>query len=73
MSLVEIISIIVKQYKDPKEAVEFLEKTETKVKSNTQAVTLCKVLTGNILLEKLNDQPGTKVSYCQKSFFLIFL
>jgi len=61
LSLVEIVAFVITQYKDPNEAVEFLRKTEAKVKSNSEAVTLCKVLIGQILLEKLNDQAATKV------------
>ncbi|EEB19546.1 26S proteasome non-ATPase regulatory subunit, putative [Pediculus humanus corporis] len=60
LSLVEIVAYVITQFSDPKEAVEFLEKTEGKVKANNQAVTLCKVLKGDILLQKLHDQPGTK-------------
>lgn len=37
-----------------------MEKTESKVKSNNEAVALCKVLIGQILLEKLNNQEQTK-------------
>jgi len=37
-----------------------LKKTEPKVTSNNEAVALCKVLAGQILLDKLNDQEKTK-------------
>lgn len=60
--MVEIIAFIVPKYADPKEAVTFLEATEPKVKANTEAVALCKVLQGQIYLEKLKDQAATKVS-----------
>lgn len=60
LSLVEIISHVVGQFEDKREAISFLEKIEAKVKSNNEAVALCKVLAGQILLEKLNDQDGTK-------------
>ena len=63
LSLVEIVAYVITQFSDPKEAVEFLEKTEGKVKANNHAVTLCKVLKGDILLQKLHDQPGTKVLF----------
>lgn len=56
----EIAAVVVEQYKDPKEAVSFLEKTEPKVKINTDAQNLCKVLAGQIYLEKLNDLDATK-------------
>lgn len=42
LSLVEIIAIVIEQFKDPKEAVAFLEKTEPKVKINPDAQNLCK-------------------------------
>lgn len=43
LALVEICAIIIKQYTDRKEAVLFLEKIETKVKANDEALALCKV------------------------------
>uniref|UniRef100_A0A1B6I5W3 26S proteasome non-ATPase regulatory subunit 13 n=1 Tax=Homalodisca liturata TaxID=320908 RepID=A0A1B6I5W3_9HEMI len=60
LALVEIIAFIVPKFSDYKEAVEFLEATEPKVKINSEAVALCKVLQGQIYLEKLNDQAATK-------------
>ena len=63
LSLVEILAHIVVQFEDKKEAIRFLEKSEAKVKSNNEAVALCKVLSGQILLEKLGDQDATKVMY----------
>lgn len=44
LSLVEIIAIVIEQYKNKKEAVEFLEKIQQKVKSNSDAENLCKVI-----------------------------
>lgn len=41
--MVEIVSIIITQYEDKKEAIAFLEKIETKVKINDEALALCKV------------------------------
>lgn len=58
--MVEIVADVTKQYKDPKEAIAFLEKTENKVKINTDAKNLCKVLAAQIYLDKLNDQAATK-------------
>lgn len=58
--MVEIVAIVVEQYKEPKEAISFLEKTEPKVKIDTDAQNLCKVLAGQIYLEKLNDLDATK-------------
>ncbi|KAJ8917258.1 hypothetical protein NQ315_002275 [Exocentrus adspersus] len=60
LSLVEIVAIVVEHYKDPKEAIAFLEKTEPKVKINPDAQNLCKVLQGQIYIEQLNDLEATK-------------
>uniref|UniRef100_A0A1B6M1C9 26S proteasome non-ATPase regulatory subunit 13 n=1 Tax=Graphocephala atropunctata TaxID=36148 RepID=A0A1B6M1C9_9HEMI len=60
LALVEIIAFIVPKFSDYKEAVDFLAATEPKVKVNSEAVALCKVLQGQIYLEKLNDQTATK-------------
>ncbi|KAJ8956397.1 hypothetical protein NQ318_015135 [Aromia moschata] len=60
LSLVEIVAIVVEQYKDPKEAIAFLEKTEPKVKINPDAQNLCKVLAGQLYLDKLTDLDATK-------------
>lgn len=40
--------------------MEFIEKLETKVKINVDAQSFCKVLAGQIYLEKLNDLDATK-------------
>ncbi|XP_017888631.1 26S proteasome non-ATPase regulatory subunit 13 [Ceratina calcarata] len=60
LSLVEILAFVIQQFQDKQEAIKFLEKTEAKVKTNNEATSLCKVLIGQILLEKLNDQERTK-------------
>ncbi|GJQ85275.1 putative motif in proteasome subunits, Int-6, Nip-1 and TRIP-15 [Trypoxylus dichotomus] len=60
LSLVEIAVFVVEQYVNKKDAVVFLEKLQTKVKSNTDAENLCKVLSGQIYLDKLNDLDATK-------------
>ncbi|KAF7286681.1 regulatory particle non-ATPase 9 [Rhynchophorus ferrugineus] len=60
LSLVEIIAIIIEQFKVPNEAITFLEKTEPKVKISPDAQNLCKVLAGQIYLEKLNNLEATK-------------
>ena len=62
LSLVEILAHIIVQFEDKNEAIQFLEKSEAKVKSNSEAVALCKVLSGQILLENLGDQERTKVT-----------
>lgn len=60
LSLVEIIAHVIKQYTNKKEAIAFLEKIETKVKANDEALALCKVLQGQIYLEDLNDLDATE-------------
>ncbi|XP_060808999.1 26S proteasome non-ATPase regulatory subunit 13 [Amyelois transitella] len=60
LSLIEICSHIVEQYTNKKESIEFLEKMEPKVKMNDEALTLCKVLQGQIYLEQLNDLDSTQ-------------
>ncbi|XP_075212883.1 regulatory particle non-ATPase 9 [Lycorma delicatula] len=60
LALVEIIACIVPKFADQKEAIKFLEGTEPKVRESNCAVALCKVLEGQILLEKLGDLEGTK-------------
>ncbi|XP_076618608.1 regulatory particle non-ATPase 9 [Colletes latitarsis] len=60
LSLVEILAYVIQQFQDKEEAIKFLEKTEAKVKSSNEAVALCKVLRGQILLDKLNNQEQTK-------------
>ncbi|XP_043521541.1 26S proteasome non-ATPase regulatory subunit 13 [Frieseomelitta varia] len=60
LSLVEILAYVIQQFQDKQEAIKFLEKTESKIKSSNEAVALCKVLTGQILLEKLNNQEQAK-------------
>ncbi|KAK0071590.1 hypothetical protein PV325_012642 [Microctonus aethiopoides] len=60
LSLVEILAHVIQQYPDKQEAIKFLEATEPKVTGNNEAVALCKVLAGQILLDKLNDQEKTK-------------
>lgn len=60
LSLVEILAHVIEQYPDKREAIKFLEATEPKVEKNNEAVSLCKVLEGQLLLDKLNDQEKTK-------------
>lgn len=59
LALVEIIIIVTKQIKDPKEALEFLEKSKENVKSSDEAMTLCLTAMGNIKLDQ-SDMDGTK-------------
>ncbi|XP_020279106.1 26S proteasome non-ATPase regulatory subunit 13 [Pseudomyrmex gracilis] len=60
LSFVEILAHVIQQFPDKQEAIKFLEKTEAKVQSNNEAVALCKVLKGQILLDKLNNQEQAK-------------
>ncbi|XP_062405678.1 26S proteasome non-ATPase regulatory subunit 13-like [Sardina pilchardus] len=59
LSLMEIILYVVRPISDPKDAITFLEKTREKVKSNDEAVILCKTSIGSLKLE-INDLPATK-------------
>lgn len=56
----EILAHVIEQFTNKEEAVEFLEKTEPKVTNNNEAIALCKVLQGQILLDKLHDEDRTK-------------
>jgi len=60
LSLVEIIAIVIEQFKNKQDAIKFLDKIAPKVKSNSDAENLCKVLAGQIHLECLNDLEATK-------------
>lgn len=59
LSLVEIVSFISKQIKDPKKCLEFISKTKEKVKGNTEATILCNILMGQIQLIN-QDLDGVK-------------
>lgn len=61
LSLVEISGDIVHQYTENQDAINFLSATEEKVKNHSEAVALCKVLKGQILLQKMNDANAAKV------------
>jgi 26S proteasome regulatory subunit N9 len=60
LSLVEIVAFIIKQMQDANQALEFLAKTQEKVKASTEAVVLCQTLSGQIKVTQLNDLDGTK-------------
>jgi len=60
ISLVEVCGAAVKQMTDLTEALAFIDKLETKVKSNPEAVVFCRVLRGNILLYSGNNTAATK-------------
>uniref|UniRef100_A0A4W4DNS7 26S proteasome non-ATPase regulatory subunit 13 n=1 Tax=Electrophorus electricus TaxID=8005 RepID=A0A4W4DNS7_ELEEL len=59
LSLVEIILYVIRQISDPNDAITFLEKTKEKVKSNEEAVILCKTSIGSLKLE-ISDLAATK-------------
>ncbi|BES94496.1 26S proteasome non-ATPase regulatory subunit [Nesidiocoris tenuis] len=61
LALVEIVAIVIRQYEKPQDALKFLEYIESRIKNNTEAVALVKVLQGNILLQELKDAEATKV------------
>ncbi|XP_014255171.1 26S proteasome non-ATPase regulatory subunit 13-like [Cimex lectularius] len=61
LALVEIVACIVPQFTNFQEALTFLETIESRVKSNTEAYALTKVLQGNILLDKIFNTEATKV------------
>lgn len=61
ISLVEICGAAVKQIADSAAAIAFIEKVETKIKSNPEAVVLCKVVLGSIYLHSGNDVSAAKV------------
>lgn len=60
LSLTEICAVIVKQIASVEERLTFLNQLQEKVKANKQALALCKVLMGNIILHEKNDQAETK-------------
>ena len=66
--MVEISGDIVHQYTENQDAINFLTATEEKVKNHSEAVSLCKVLKGQILLQKMNDATAAKVII----FFFLF-
>lgn len=60
LSLVEIVAQLIDQFPNYEEALEFLKAIETKVKGNSQAIALSKILSGEIILYKQNDVVGTR-------------
>ncbi|KAG9267078.1 26S proteasome non-ATPase regulatory subunit 13-like [Astyanax mexicanus] len=59
LSLVEIVLYVIRQITDPNDSITFLEKTKEKVKSNDEAVILCKTVIGSLKLE-ISDLTATK-------------
>ncbi|XP_076054703.1 regulatory particle non-ATPase 9 [Oratosquilla oratoria] len=60
LSLMEIVAEVSTQYKDPNEALTFVEKTAPKVKDHKEAKVLCNVVNAGILLHRIKDQQKTK-------------
>ncbi|XP_076277572.1 regulatory particle non-ATPase 9 [Lasioglossum baleicum] len=60
LSLVEILSHVIQQFRDKEGAIKFMKEIEVKVKSSNEASALCKVFIGQILLDKLNNQEEAK-------------
>nr|CAH0100822.1 unnamed protein product [Daphnia galeata] len=60
LSLTEICAIIVKQMGTSEERLAFLKQLQEKVKANKEALALCKVLSGGIILHEKGDQLETK-------------
>lgn len=60
LSLTEICVAVVKQIPTVDEQLVFLKQLQEKVKANKQALALCKVLTGNIVLHQKGDHAETK-------------
>merc|ERR1711953_172245 len=59
LSLVDICTPIVNGFKDAEEAVQFLEKIGDKVKANTEAFVMTRVLVGKLQLVQFKDIPKT--------------
>ena len=60
LSLVEICTPIVNRFDDAGEALQFLEKIGDKVKANTEAFVMTRVLIGKLQLLQFKDVPKTK-------------
>ncbi|CAL8110820.1 unnamed protein product [Orchesella dallaii] len=61
LSLMELCTKVVAQYDKPEDALLFLERCESRVRSNPVAFALHKIVKGSIKLEKQHDEAGTKV------------
>ena len=60
LAFIRYMSEASNQISDPNEVIAFLEKAETKIKGNQEALLLCRVLVGHVQLKK-GDQAKTKV------------
>ncbi|GAB6019484.1 26S proteasome non-ATPase regulatory subunit 13 [Chamberlinius hualienensis] len=60
ISLVEMVVCVCKRIEDPLQAIEFLQKTQEKVKGNAEAAVLCMTIIGQIKLTQLKDVENSK-------------
>jgi 26S proteasome regulatory subunit N9 len=60
LSLVDICSPVVNRFEDAEEALQFLEKIGDKVKANTEAFVMTRVLIGKLQLVQIKDTLKTK-------------
>ena len=60
LSLVDICTPIVNRFDDAEEALQFLEKIGDKVKANTEAFVMTRVLIGKLQLLQFKDVAKTK-------------
>lgn len=58
--MAEICAVIVKQMGSADDRLTFLKQLQEKVKANKEALALCKVLSGGIILHEKGDQAETK-------------
>ena len=62
LSLVDICTPVVNRFEDAEEALQFLEKIGDKVKANTEAFVMTRVLIGKLQLLQFKDVPKTKAT-----------
>ena len=60
LSLVDICTPVVNRFEDAEEALQFLEKIGDKVKANTEAFVMTRVLVGRLQLSQFKDNTKTK-------------
>jgi len=60
LSLVDICTPVVNRFEDAEEALQFLEKIGDKVKANTEAFVMTRVLVGRLQLSQFKDNAKTK-------------
>ena len=60
--MVDICTPVVNRFEDAEEALQFLEKIGDKVKANTEAFVMTRVLIGKLQLLQFKDVPKTKAT-----------